>query len=47
MSNGQCVEAKLIADGHVGVRDSKAPEGPNLCFAPAVWRAFLADIRGA
>jgi len=45
MSNGQCVEVACLADGHVGVRDSKAPDGPVLRFPVEAWMAFLGDIR--
>jgi len=45
MSNGQCVEVAHLADGHIGVRDSKTPGGPVLRFTPDAWTAFLEDIR--
>lgn len=42
-----CVELARIAGG-VAARDSKAPESGMLRFSPAVFGAFLADIkRGA
>jgi hypothetical protein len=44
-SNGQCVEVACLPDGHVAVRDSKAPRGPVLRFTPDAWTAFLEDIR--
>lgn len=47
MSNGDCVEVAHLADGCVGVRDSKATEGMILRFAPEAWTAFLEDFRGA
>jgi len=43
---GDCVEVGHLADGRVGVRDSKATEGPALRFEPEVWAAFLGDICG-
>jgi hypothetical protein len=46
MSNGDCVEVARLAGGCVGVRDSKATEGPVLRFAPVAWAAFLKDVRG-
>jgi Domain of unknown function (DUF397) len=46
MSNGDCVEVAVLADANVGVRDSKAPALPHLCFRPSVWTAFLGQIRG-
>jgi Domain of unknown function (DUF397) len=45
MSNGQCVEVACLPDGHVAVRDSKAPQGPVLRFTPDAWTAFLEEIR--
>ena len=32
MSNGDCVEVAVLADAHVGVRDSKATDLPHLRF---------------
>lgn len=46
MSNGDCVEIAVLADAHVGVRDSKAAAEPHLRFRPDVWTAFLGNIRG-
>jgi hypothetical protein len=43
-SGGHCVEVADL-DGQVGVRDSKAPDGPVLRFPPEAWMAFLEDIR--
>ncbi|MGW5515740.1 DUF397 domain-containing protein [Nocardia africana] len=40
----ECVEVAFLADGMVGVRDSKNPTGPALAFAPADWDAFTAAI---
>jgi hypothetical protein len=47
LSNGDCVEVACLAGSHIGVRDSKATEGPILRFAPDVWAAFLRGIRDA
>lgn len=46
-SSGQteCVEVAFLADGCIGVRDSKAPQGPALTFAPAEWSTFTAALR--
>jgi hypothetical protein len=44
-SNGNCVEAARLADGHIGVRHSQHPQGPVLRFSSAEWRAFLAGAR--
>ncbi|MGA5315447.1 DUF397 domain-containing protein [Streptomyces pseudogriseolus] len=37
-----------VADGLPGivpVRDSKAPQGPALCFEQASWTAFICDLK--
>ena len=38
-----------VADGFRGtvvpVRDSKAPQGPALCFEAASWGAFIAELK--
>lgn len=48
-SNGQanCVEAARIRHGSglVAVRDSKAPAGPTLAFAPSAWQRFTATLK--
>ncbi|MFI0139411.1 DUF397 domain-containing protein [Streptomyces luteogriseus] len=45
-AGGDCVE---VADGFRGavvpVRDSKAPQGPALCFEAASWAAFIAELK--
>lgn len=38
---GACVEAAWLADGNVGLRDSKNPDGPALVFTPREWEAFI------
>ncbi|MBQ1026165.1 DUF397 domain-containing protein [Micromonospora sp. C95] len=43
-SGGNCVEVAGNLPGVVGVRDSKDPAGPALTFAPAAWRAFVAQV---
>ena len=45
MSNGQCIEVARLVAGHIGVRDSKAAEGPVLRFEPGAWTAFLAELQ--
>lgn len=40
-SQGNCVEVRFAHDGHIGVRDSKDPDGPVLAFTPQEWSAFL------
>jgi len=44
MSNGHCLEAADLAGG-IGIRDSKATNGPVLCFAPDAWAIFVAGLR--
>ncbi|MBF6078868.1 DUF397 domain-containing protein [Nocardia beijingensis] len=40
----ECVVVAHLADGMVGVRDSKNPTGPALVFTPAAWDAFTATL---
>lgn len=40
-----CVEVAFAADGHVGVRHSKQPEGQLLVFTPSEWEAFTGGVR--
>ena len=44
-AEGNCVEVAATATGGKAVRDSKDPSGPNLCFTPTEWAAFLAGTR--
>jgi hypothetical protein len=44
-SNGNCVEVAHLPGGHVGVRDSKDPQGPVLRFTPEEWNAFIGGAR--
>ncbi|WP_406039061.1 DUF397 domain-containing protein [Micromonospora sp. NBC_00898] len=44
-NGGDCVEVADNLPGLVAVRDSKNPTGPALTFAPAAWRAFVAELR--
>jgi hypothetical protein len=44
-SNGACVEVASLADGGVGVRNSRHSEGPVLEFTPDEWHAFLGGAR--
>lgn len=44
-SNGNCLEVALLADGRVGVRDSKDRSGRVLVVTPAQWRAFVASVK--
>lgn len=45
MSNGQCLEITRFADGNIGVRDSKTPQGGVLRFEPGTWVAFTTELR--
>lgn len=38
-----CVEVAFLADGGVGIRDSKNPAGPALLVDAGSWRAFIAE----
>ncbi len=44
-SNGNCVEVASLADGEVGVRNSRDSGGPVLRFTPEEWHAFLGGVR--
>lgn len=39
-----CVEVAFLADGAVGIRDSKNPAGPALVVGSAAWDSFLASV---
>ncbi len=43
--NGGCVEVRLLADGTVGLRDSKNVSKPPHVFTPVEWTAFVAGVR--
>ncbi|MFE7154362.1 DUF397 domain-containing protein [Streptomyces sp. NPDC057636] len=46
--NGACVEVKSPLLAAIAVRDSKAPEGPSIGFAPGSWNSFVTEVgRGA
>jgi hypothetical protein len=40
----ECVEVAWLKAGHVGVRDSKNPNGPALIFTADEWTAFTTDL---
>jgi hypothetical protein len=44
-ANGDCVEVASLADGQIGVRDSKDAGGAVLRFTQAEWRAFVGGVR--
>ncbi|WP_067473669.1 DUF397 domain-containing protein [Nocardia amamiensis] len=41
----ECVEVAHLAEGMVGVRDSKNPSGHALVFMPGEWDAFTAGVQ--
>jgi hypothetical protein len=41
---GNCVELAALPNGHVGVRDSKNPDGGVQVYSPAEWAAFRAGM---
>jgi Domain of unknown function (DUF397) len=43
LSNGHCLETARFAGG-IGVRDSKATDGPVLRFGSEVWSAFVTEL---
>lgn len=43
--HAECVEVAWLADGTIGIRDSKNPTGPALVFAPGDWAAFTNSVR--
>lgn len=46
-SDGQANCVEVTAAALVAVRDSKAPDGPSLVFAPSAWRQFIGRISSA
>jgi hypothetical protein len=44
-SNGNCVEVASLADGGVGVRNSRDAGGSVLAFTPDEWPALLGGVR--
>jgi hypothetical protein len=44
--NQNCVEVADSFPGPVPVRDSKAPHGPALLFAPSAFSAFVTAVKG-
>ncbi len=43
--SGGCVEVRLLADGTVGLRDSKDISKPPHVFDQREWQAFIAGVR--
>jgi hypothetical protein len=44
-SNGNCVEVRVLADGGVGVRNSRVPGVHLPPFTADEWTAFIAGVR--
>lgn len=44
-ANGNCVEVARLANGYVGVRDSKNTLLPALSFSAARWQAFVGEVK--
>ena len=44
-AHGGCVEVRLLADGTVGLRDSKDTSKPAHVFTPREWHAFVSGVR--
>ncbi len=44
-ANGNCVEVTQLANGRIGVRDSKNVATPALGFASAGWRTFVGQVK--
>jgi hypothetical protein len=40
-----CVEARLLTDGNIAVRDSKDVDKDPHVFTPAEWLAFLQGVK--
>jgi len=43
--SGSCVEMAAMGDGHVGVRNSRQPDGPIVVFTRAEIAAFLTGAK--
>ncbi|GAB2581721.1 hypothetical protein Aab01nite_58860 [Paractinoplanes abujensis] len=43
--SGNCVEAALLSNGEVAMRNSRDPEGPALIYTRAEIEAFLGGVR--
>jgi len=44
-ANGNCVEVARLANGYIGVRDSKNILQPALDFTAARWHEFVAELK--
>lgn len=47
LSNGatNCVEVAMLADGSVGVRHSRRPDGEVIVYSASEWAAFVAGVK--
>jgi hypothetical protein len=41
---GSCVEVAALPDGHIALRDGKAPDLPPHIFTGTEWDAFVAGV---
>ncbi len=46
IGNGQCVEAAILTDGRLAMRDSMDKSGPIFLFTQEEWHTFLKGIKG-
>lgn len=44
-NGGNCLEVGAGIASIVPVRDSKAPHGPAILFASAVWASFVTEVK--
>jgi hypothetical protein len=44
-ANGDCVEVAQLANGRIGVRDSKRTSDLSVSFTPAQWRTFVGQVK--
>jgi hypothetical protein len=44
-ANGDCVEVARLADGHIGVRDSRNTVLPPLRFTSTRWHTFVGELK--
>lgn len=44
-ANGDCVEVARLANGYIGVRDSKNILQPALGFTPTLWQRFIGEVK--
>jgi hypothetical protein len=43
--SGECVELRKLADAHIGIRDSRHPDGPILILSHATLIAFIQRVK--